>query len=279
MRARVNGDLGSFLIYSGFVSAMTPQEREDAALDSLLERAAQVGPGREESYGPHPDQIIEWYAPRTSGGSPIVFVHGGFFRPTIDRAHARLAAAILADQLARPVVLAEYRRVSGDPDLSVTDIHAISDLLEGLGEEPAAWVGHSAGGTLVLQRAFDQVRPAVPVVALAPVVDLTSGLTETLGEGAIMDWLGARTAAKRGRYAHLDPVRLLAEVPERLGQVRCVHGAEDLTVPVAQSTGSGLAVDVIAGAHHYDLIDPAAAAWTEVVVAVRSAVSGEGQGS
>lgn len=253
---------------------MSPAEREAACLESLLERSAQIAPGRTESYGPHPDHVIEWYAPHASGGSPLVFVHGGYFRPSIDRSHARLAAAILADQVAQPVALVEYRRVSGDPDASVTDLNAISDLLEGLGEEPAAWIGHSAGGTLALRRAFDQVRPAVPVVALAPIVDLRKGLADRLGDGAIEEWLGRRIASRAGRYAHLDPVRLLAEVPERLGEVRCVHGADDLTVPPSQSLDSGLAVQILAGAHHYDVIDPASPVWPEVVAAVRAALPG-----
>lgn len=250
---------------------MTPQEREDAALDSLVARSAQVQAGRIEAYGPHPDQVIEWYAPRTVGGAPLVFVHGGFFRPSTDRSHARLTASALADALGAPVVLAEYRRTPGHPDAAVADIRAISDLLEGLGEDAVTWVGHSAGGTLVLLRAFDEVRPAVPVVALAPIADLRRGLGDQLGAGALDAWLGSRMAAKPIRYAKLDPVRLSEDVPERRAHVLCLHGAADLTVPASQSGESGIPHRVLAGAHHYDLIDPAATAWSEVTAAIRSA--------
>ncbi|MGA8045032.1 MAG: alpha/beta fold hydrolase [Dermatophilaceae bacterium] len=244
-------------------------EREDAALAALLTRAERVPGGRVESYGPHPDQVIEWYAAATSGErAPVVLVHGGFFRPSIDRTHARPMAAALAERLNAPVVLMEYRRVSGHPEAAVADIDAVSDLMEGLSEEPAVWVGHSAGGALVLQRAFDPVRPAVPTVALAPVADLRTAVAERLGDGAVVEWLGARAAAKPSRYARLDPVSLAGDLPERWDRVVCVHGAEDGTVPPEQSRAVGVPVRLVPEAHHYDLIDPESAAWSEVVAAI-----------
>lgn len=251
---------------------MTSQLSEDASLASFVARSAQVAPGRIDSYGPHPDQVIEWFAGRASPLAPVVLVHGGYFRPRTDRSHARLTAEALAHQLDRPVVLAEYRRVSGHPEATVADICAISDLLEGLLEGPAVWVGHSAGGTLVLQRAFDQVRPPAPTVALAPIVDLRRGLKDRLGAGAITDWLGPRMAAKAGRYAHLDPSRLLTEVPERLPEVVCLHGQDDLTVPASQSGESRIPHRILTGADHYDLIDPDSSVWADVVCTVRDKV-------
>lgn len=248
---------------------MTPHEREDAALSRLLAAAGEVEPGRIEHYGPAPDQVIEWFLPGAPVAEPVVLVHGGFFRPSIDRTHARPLAQALARELDRPVVLMEYRRVPGSPTETVEDIHAVSDLLEGLEEQPVAWIGHSAGGTLVLQRALDPVRPAVPVVALAPVADLRAGLAEDLGDGAIRDWLGARTATKPSRYAHLDPVALLAALPERRESITCVHGVDDLTVPLTQSVGSGLPVVELPGAHHYDVIDPHSPAFPDVLTLLR----------
>jgi acetyl esterase/lipase len=242
-------------------------EREDAALATLLRRAELVPAGRVEAYGPHPDQVLEWYAAGASSGAPrVVLVHGGYFRPTVDRTHLRPMAAALARELRADVVLAEYRRVPGRPEDAVADIAAVSDLLEGMGEEPV-WVGHSAGGTLVLQRALDQVRPGVPAVALAPVADLRGAVAERLGDGAVVEWLGPRTATKPSRYAHLDPARLAADLPERRGRVICLHGTGDLTVPLEQSSASGLPVRSVEGAHHYDLIDPDSPAWAAVVAA------------
>jgi acetyl esterase/lipase len=248
-----------------------PGEREDAALAALLARAEHVPRGRVESYGPHPDQVIEWYAAAASEErAPVIVVHGGFFRPSIDRAHARPMAAALAEHLNAPVVLMEYRRVSGQPEAAVADVDAVSDLMEGLSEEPAVWVGHSAGGTLALQRAFDPVRPSVPTVALAPVADLRAAVAERLGDGAVVEWLGARTATKPSRYARLDPVSLAADLPERWSRVVCVHGADDGTVPPEQSRAVGVPVRMVAQAHHYDVIDPVSAAWSEVVAAIEA---------
>jgi acetyl esterase/lipase len=249
-------------------------EQEDAALAALLGRAEQVAAGRVEAYGPHPDQVVEWYAGGASSEPPpVVLVHGGFFRPTIDRTHLRPMAAALVQQLRAPVVLVEYRRVQGRPEDGVADIAAVSDLLEGMGEEPV-WVGHSAGGTLVLQRALDQVRPAAPVVALAPVADLRCAVAERLGDGAVVEWLGPRTAAKPSRYAHLDPARLAEDLPERRERVTCLHGTGDRTVPLEQSSASGLPVRTVDGAHHYDLIDPDSPAWAAVVAAVADVAGG-----
>lgn len=244
-------------------------EREDASLAALLSRAEAMPPGRVESYGPHPDQVVEWYAAATSSDQgPVVVVHGGFFRPSFDRTHARPMAAALAERLDAPVVLMEYRRVPGQPEAAVADVDAVSDLMEALSEEPAVWVGHSAGGTLALHRAFDQIRPAVPTVALAPVGDLRAAVGDRLGEGAVVDWLGARTAAKPSRYARIDPARLASDLPERWDRVVCVHGGDDATVPVEQSEAVGVPVRLVPGAHHYDVIDPESAAWSEVVAAI-----------
>ena len=243
---------------------------EEAALASLVARSAQVQPGRTEAYGPHPDQRIEWYASGGSTRAPLVLVHGGYFRPGIDRSHARVTAAAFAAELGAPVVLVEYRRVSGQPQATVSDIQAVSDLLEGLNEEPSVWVGHSAGGALVLQRAFDEKRPPVCTVALAPVVDLVGAVEERLGDGALVTWLGSRTATKPARYARWDPMRLARELPERHHRVVCLHGEDDDTVPPAQSLGSGLPHRLVPAAHHYDLIDPDSAAWPVVVEAVRT---------
>ena len=244
-------------------------DEEHAALAALLSRAGSTPRGRVESYGPHPDQVLEWYAAATSSDrGPVVVVHGGFFRPSIDRTHARPMAAALAERLNAPVVLMEYRRVPGQPEAAVADVDAVSDLMEALSEEAAVWVGHSAGGTLALQRAFDQVRPAVPTVALAPVADLRAAVGGRLGEGAVVDWLGARTAAKPSRYARFDPARLASDLPERWERVVCVHGGDDATVPVEQSETVGVPVRLVPRAHHYDVIDPGSPAWSHVIEAI-----------
>ncbi|MFI9400702.1 alpha/beta hydrolase [Nocardia sp. NPDC052316] len=231
--------------------------QEQAALDRLF---AQSGdPGAVNSYGPHPDQVTEVFG---EPGPTVVFVHGGYFRPSIDRTHARPAARALAAAGAR-VVLMEYRRTPGDPMTAIADL----DLLESRLTDPALWIGHSAGGMLALTRAY--VRRAA-VLALAPVADLARASRLNLGNGAVTAWMGGTPEQQPRRYADLDPqVRLPSEPPG----VLLVHGSDDQTVPVALSQDSPAESVVLPHTHHFDLIDPESDAWPELSQLVCSALS------
>ncbi len=86
---------------------------EETALLGL----APVAPDRTVAYGPHPDQIVDFYAPppaavtaRAARCGPVVLLHGGFWRAAYDRRHLSPLAAELARQ-GLLVALAEYRRV------------------------------------------------------------------------------------------------------------------------------------------------------------------------
>lgn len=100
---------------------------EEAALQRLLATGADPdAAGEVDAYGPHPDQVVELYgAPR---GPLVMVVHGGFFRPEVDRTHARLQAKALAAE-GYWVALAEYRRVAGDPAASIADLVGVETLL------------------------------------------------------------------------------------------------------------------------------------------------------
>ncbi len=101
---------------------------DDAAARDAAEEASafshpQVTPDATAPYGDHPDQVIDFYAPRTPtdpGGestatAPLVVVlHGGAWRAPYDRAHI----TPFADFLARhgfAVANVEYRRGSSLP--------------------------------------------------------------------------------------------------------------------------------------------------------------------
>ncbi|MFF7161128.1 alpha/beta hydrolase [Streptomyces sp. NPDC008086] len=148
-----------------------------------------VDPDAIATYGDHPDQVIDFYAPRgesTPGDQvPLVVVlHGGAWRTPYDRRHV----TPFADFLARrgfAVANVEYRRGaeagdgSGDagavggpvagrwPD-TFDDIAAALDALPALVREtlPQAdprrtvLTGHSAGGHLALWAAARHVLPA-----------------------------------------------------------------------------------------------------------------------
>ncbi|PAZ13927.1 alpha/beta hydrolase [Streptomyces sp. SA15] len=151
-----------------------------------------VDPDTTAAYGDHPDQLIDFYAPRgervPGGPAPLVVVlHGGAWRAPYDRRHI----SPFADFLARrgfAVASVEYRRgragvgsgsgvdsgaegsgpVAGRWPDTFDDVAAALDALPGLVREalPQAdsrrtvVTGHSAGGHLALWAAARHLLPA-----------------------------------------------------------------------------------------------------------------------
>ncbi|QLI99697.1 alpha/beta hydrolase [Streptomyces sp. NEAU-sy36] len=258
---------------------------------------APVAPDATAAYGSHPDQVIDFYAPRTAGDTPaplVVVLHGGAWRARFDRQHA----TPFADFLARrgfAVANVEYRR-GGDtenesegatppagrwPD-TFADVAAALDALPDLVREAlpdadrrrTVLTGHSAGGHLALWAAARHVLPAdspwrtpepAPlrgVVALAPLADLA--VAEELGacEHASVQLLGGPEHFEE-RRPYADPVLLL---PTGIATT-VVQGRADLVVPqeVAESyadaaakAGEVVGLTLLADVGHFPLIDPAA---------------------
>lgn len=210
---------------------------------SILDR---VGPDPDEivAYGDDPDQLIEhWYA----DGPAITLLHGGFWRPQWDRTHLRPLAGAFRDAGYR-VALPEYRRVPGDPELTVADAtEALSSI------SPGVVIGHSAGGHLALMA----WRNARAIVALAPVADLVLAEQLELDDGAVRDFLGGPASAR----PDLDPNRFAVPgVP-----VTVLHGTDDDRVPLAVSESYAAGHDVrlvpLPGVDHFAPIDPESAVW------------------
>lgn len=265
---------------------------EDAALDRLLDEGSTLA-CPVTAYGSQPDQVYETCtpdaaAPASDAAAPtvstpptLVVVHGGYFRPAVDRTHARPMARALAAAGWR-VVLAEYRRVPGDPAATTDDLTAIDTHLREAGHEIACWVGHSAGGALVMWRALHHALPQTRVVALAPVADFDAAVADHLGSDAVRDWIGADPRQAPDLYAQLDPTRLAAAAdlaapnlaapnptapnPAAAQRITVLHGDEDATVPLRQT--QGWERTVLPGAHHFDVIDPASSHWPSVVAAL-----------
>ncbi|MES9520839.1 alpha/beta hydrolase [Streptomyces capoamus] len=230
-----------------------------------------VDPDTTAAYGDHPDQVIDFYAPRpgphTASPAPLVVVlHGGAWRARYDRRHITPFAGHLARR-GFAVANVEYRRgglggaegaaADGTPPAgrwpdTFDDVAAALDALPALVRaalpqaDPRRTVltGHSAGGHLALWAAARHVLPAdapwrtdgpAPlrgVVALAPLADLE--VAEKLGvcEHAALQLLGGQDGfASRRPYA--DPVLLL---PTGIATT-LVQGRADLVVPqqVAES--------------------------------------------
>ncbi|GLW49128.1 lipase [Streptomyces sp. NBRC 14336] len=249
-----------------------------------------VDPDATAAYGDHPDQVIDFYAPRTDTPlAPLVVVlHGGAWRAPYDRRHI----SPFADFLARrgfAVASVEYRKgaegaaeTAGRWPETFDDVAAALDALPALVREhlvqadPRRTVvtGHSAGGHLALWAAARHLLPAdAPwrtdgppmlrgVVALAPIADFAVADKLDVCADATRQLLGGdEHFAERRPYA--DPALLL---PTGIATT-LVQGRTDIDVPqiVAESyadaaakAGEVVGLTLLEDVGHFPLIDPAA---------------------
>ncbi|MFE7619096.1 alpha/beta hydrolase family protein [Streptomyces sp. NPDC057496] len=269
------------------------RDREAAEIESAFSHPP-VAPDASAAYGDHPDQLIDFYAPRDGrAGAPVVVVlHGGAWRAPYDRQHV----SPFADFLARrgfAVASVEYRRggapgqgtdgpVAGRWPDTFDDVAAAMDALPGLlaRELPEAdarrivLTGHSAGGHLALWAAARHVLPGdspwrLPeppplrgVVALAPIADFAAAVRLDVCSGAVGQLLG-RAEDHEERAPLADPAVLL---PTGIATT-VVQGTADLDVPQAVSeafvdaaarAGETVGLTLLPGVGHFPLIDPAA---------------------
>jgi acetyl esterase/lipase len=218
-------------------------------------------------YGALPDQIIDLTAGNGKAASRplIVLMHGGFWKPLYDRTHMQpLAAALTAAGWS--VANIEYRRVPGDPDVTLDDItNAYAALRTTVvphdGRKLA--VGFSAGGHLALWLAATTKDVSLcGAIGMAPVADLALAQELGLGDGAVELFLGTQLS----RRATLDPCRLRAPACA----VSLLHGDRDCAVPIAVSesylaTYPHTHLVRVPALGHMPLIDPSAAAWPLLV--------------
>ncbi|MFF3954236.1 alpha/beta hydrolase [Streptomyces sp. NPDC001890] len=276
------------------MSDSAARDRDAAEAESAFSHPP-VAPDASAAYGSHPDQLIDFYAPRDGRtGAPVVVVlHGGSWRAPYDRQHV----SPFADFLARrgfAVANVEYRRggeipqqrgsgpVAGRWPETFDDVAAAMDALPALlaRELPAAdarrivVTGHSAGGQLALWAAARHVLPegspwrlpAPPqlrgVVALAPIADFTTAVELDVCSGAVGQLLGGEEDFAE-RATHADPAVLL---PTGIATT-VVQGTTDVDVPqpvaeafvdAAAKAGETVGLTLLPDVGHFPLIDPAA---------------------
>ncbi|MGW0752747.1 alpha/beta hydrolase [Streptomyces sp. NPDC002587] len=255
-----------------------------------------VAPDASAAYGEHPDQVVDFYAPRGEARGPVplvVVLHGGAWRAPYDRQHV----TPFVDFLARrgfAVANVEYRRGRSLPNQSAEgpvagrwpetfdDVAAALDALPGLAAAalPQADLrrvvvtGHSAGGHLALWAAARHVLPvgsswrlpAPPplrgVVALAPIADFAVAQQLGVCGGASGQLLGGPEHFD-ARLPFADPAALLptgiaTAVVQGRGDIVVPQQVAEAYVAAAARAGETVGLTLLDAVGHFPLIDPAA---------------------
>jgi acetyl esterase/lipase len=231
-------------------------------------------------YADHPDGLVDLHLPGSHPRGLVVIVHGGFWRAEWDRRHTRPMAEALRTR-GYVVATPEYRRTgaTGGWPQTVQDVRDAVRQLPGLltrlgipAPAPVTLLGHSAGGHLGLWLASEEGLDVDRVVALAPVGDLLDAETRDLDDGAVRALLGGSSTVHPERYAAADPARRLAARAPTRPEVVVLHGVADRHVPMANSdwaeTAEGVTLRRLDGVGHFELIDPEAPAWADVLTAL-----------
>jgi acetyl esterase/lipase len=241
------------------------------------------------AYGSDPNQFLDLRVPSSREKSKppyplIINIHGGFWRAKYNLDHAgHLCAALTAKGLATANV--EYRRVGNDGGAwpgTFADIRSAYQFLaqnalrHDLDSRRIAVMGHSAGGQLALCLAAYE-SSVTRVVSLAGVVDLQRTYKLHLSNDAVVEFLRGTPSEVPDHYREADPMELAASQACQW----LIHGSADEIIPpdfsrdyvAAKQKRSGREKEdvhllAIAGATHFDVIDPRSQAWKQVAETV-----------
>jgi len=222
-------------------------------------------------------QVGDLRVPSGRGPHPVaIVIHGGYWRARYDLKEVEhLCEAVTRRGLATWSL--EYRRI-GNPGGgwpgTLDDVRTGAAHLEKIATERSldlkrvVAMGHSAGGHLVLWLAKQNAIALRGIVALAPVADLRRAWELKLSDTVVADLLGGSAS----------PIEL---VPLGVAQ-RVLHGTNDDVVPLeisrryvaaAKKSGDDSKLIEVAGAGHFELIDPRSSAWPVVKEAVLELVN------
>jgi acetyl esterase/lipase len=261
------------------------------------------------AYGGDGNEFMDLRLPARNGPSGLaIVIHGGYWRARYDLAYmGHLCAALTARGIATANL--EYRRVGnsgGGWPGTFADVRAAYQFLTQLSGKNVSWnvggdvskgdvsknvsknarryefdlrrvvvIGHSAGGQLGLCLAAHE-NGVKAAISLAGVVDLQRAYELHLSNDAVVEFLGGSPAEVGDHYREADPMKLEISARQWL-----VHGSADDVVPPALSRDYAAAKrkrkeDVrlveIAGAGHFEVVDPRAGAWADVERVVMEAV-------
>lgn len=268
------------------------------AWDALLERPRETA-DRRIAYGPGELEFGELWLPEGAGPHPVVaMIHGGCWLAAIPG--TILQDYLAADLRARGIAVwnIEYARIGHEDGTypgTFQDVAAGVDHLREIAEDyrldlsRLVFTGHSAGGHLALWAAARGVLPEdsplytpdplLPngVVTLAGINDLADYRAHGPGRCGEPDTVDALLAG--AGYADTSPAALLpAGVPQIV-----ISGERDPIVPpvlgeryvlLARAAGDEAVSIVLEEAGHFELIDPAAPAWTPIRDALLTVMDG-----
>jgi len=227
------------------------------------------------AYGADPNQFGDLRLPKGEGPFPVALnIHGGFWRAKYDLLHGgHLCAALTKKGVATWNL--EYRRVGnagggwpGTFEDVANGYRFLSQIAKQykLDARKVVVIGHSAGGQLALCLAAHE-QAVTSAVSLAGIVDMQRAFELHLSNDAVLEFLGGKPEEVSDHYHEADPMKLS---PGKANLV-LIHGTKDDIVPVSfsrnyvQTKSSGnVNLIEIAGADHFDLIDPRSAAWKQV---------------
>jgi acetyl esterase/lipase len=249
--------------------------------DDILDLGAPKADAR-VSYGSDANQFVDLRMPKAKGAHPLAMcMHGGYWRAKYDLEYfGHLCAALTAKGVATANV--EYRRVGnagGGWPGTFADIRAAYQFLMqnaeryGFDARRVMVVGHSAGAQLALCLAAHEAGVKA-AISLAGVVDLQRAYELHFSNDAVVEFLGGTPTEVADHYREADPMKLAIGARTWL-----VHGAADDIVPpefsrdyVKAKGKEDARLVEIAGAGHFEVVDPRSGAWGEVERVVVGAV-------
>jgi acetyl esterase/lipase len=243
--------------------------------DDILSRAAPKADSR-VAYGSDQNQFVDLRLPKGNAPHAVaIVIHGGYWRARYDREYAgHMCAALTAKGIATANL--EYRRVGnagGGWPGTFADVRAGYQFLVQnahkyeFDTQRIVVIGHSAGSQLGLCLAARE-KGVKAVISLAGVVDLQRAYELHLSNDAVVEFLGGTPREVADHYREADPMKLAIGARQWL-----VHGAMDDVVPPAFSRDYASAKQkmkedarlvAIAGAGHFEVVDPRSGAWREV---------------